>query len=46
LDEGVVVANGPALQILCDEAFMLEHGLEKPHILQHRHPHDGRAMAV
>jgi energy-coupling factor transporter ATP-binding protein EcfA2 len=46
LDEGVVVANGPALEILSDEALMLEHGLEKPHILQHRHPHDGRAMTV
>jgi len=40
LDRGTIVAAGPAVQILADEALMLEHGLERPHILLHRHPHD------
>ncbi len=39
LDEGKIVADGPAVEILSDEQFMLSHGLEKPHILRHRHPH-------
>jgi cobalt/nickel transport system ATP-binding protein len=39
LDKGVVVADGPTLQLLSDETLMLKHGLEKPHSLQHRHPH-------
>jgi cobalt/nickel transport system ATP-binding protein len=39
LDEGRVLADGPTVELLSDEAFMLAHGLEKPHILQHRHPH-------
>ncbi len=39
LDEGVVVAEGPTVELLSDEALMLAHGLEKPHILRHRHPH-------
>lgn len=39
LDQGMVVADGPTVPILADEPFMLEHGLEKPHILLHHHPH-------
>jgi len=39
LDGGEVVASGPAVEILSDEELMLAHGLEKPHSLQHRHPH-------
>ena len=39
LDAGRVVAGGPTVAILSDEQLMLAHGLEKPHILQHRHPH-------
>jgi cobalt/nickel transport system ATP-binding protein len=39
LDEGRLVAEGPALAILADEKLMLAHGLEKPHSLFHPHPH-------
>jgi cobalt/nickel transport system ATP-binding protein len=39
LDGGRVIAQGPTTEILNDEALMLAHGLERPHILQHRHPH-------
>ncbi|MBN2164546.1 MAG: ABC transporter ATP-binding protein [Pontiellaceae bacterium] len=39
LDEGRVVADGPMVGILNDEALMEEHGLERPHILRHMHPH-------
>ncbi len=39
LDEGAVVAEGPTTEVLNDEALMLAHGLERPHILRHRHPH-------
>jgi len=39
LDGGGVVASGPTIDILADEPLMLAHGLEKPHSLQHRHPH-------
>jgi energy-coupling factor transporter ATP-binding protein EcfA2 len=39
LDRGRLVADGPAQQILGDEALMLRHGLEVPHLLRHRHPH-------
>jgi cobalt/nickel transport system ATP-binding protein len=39
LDEGRVVGAGPVVSLLSDEAFMLAHGLEKPHILKHAHPH-------
>ena len=39
LDKGEVVAEGITSDILSNEALMLEHGLEKPHILQHSHPH-------
>jgi len=39
LDQGRLIAEGPALSLLSNEALMLEHGLEKPHSLLHRHPH-------
>jgi len=39
LDGGEIVADGPTLELLSDESLMVKHGLEKPHILQHRHPH-------
>ncbi|HOW80373.1 MAG TPA: ABC transporter ATP-binding protein, partial [Verrucomicrobiota bacterium] len=39
LDQGVVVANGPVPELLNDEELMLAHGLERPHILRHKHPH-------
>lgn len=39
IDKGGVVAEGFTADILSDEALMLEHGLEKPHILLHSHPH-------
>ncbi len=39
LDGGRLVAEGLTLEIISDEQLMLAHGLEKPHILQHRHPH-------
>ncbi len=40
LDAGKIVASGPTHQLLSDEALMLKHGLEKPHSLLHRHPHE------
>ena len=39
LDRGAVVAEGPAAELLDNEQLMLAHGLERPHILRHRHPH-------
>jgi len=39
LDDGLIVAEGPTAELLGNEQFMLKHGLEKPHILRHRHPH-------
>lgn len=39
LDEGRMVADGPMADILNDETLMLAHGLERPHILRHAHPH-------
>jgi cobalt/nickel transport system ATP-binding protein len=39
LDRGSVVADGPMYELLNDEKSMLEHGLERPHILRHQHPH-------
>lgn len=39
LDAGRLVAQGPAAGILADERLMLAHGLERPHILKHAHPH-------
>ncbi len=40
LDNGIIVAEGETTTILSDEKLMLDHGLEKPHSLQHRHPHN------
>ncbi|HEU5122883.1 MAG TPA: ATP-binding cassette domain-containing protein [Verrucomicrobiae bacterium] len=39
LDRGEVVAQGPVRDLLNDEPLMLAHGLERPHILRHVHPH-------
>ena len=39
LDHGQVIADGETTELLNHEDLMLAHGLERPHILQHRHPH-------
>lgn len=39
LDGGKIIADGPTATLLNDEPLMLAHGLERPHILHHRHPH-------
>jgi cobalt/nickel transport system ATP-binding protein len=39
LDRGAVVADGPTRELLNNEELMLAHGLERPHILRHAHPH-------
>ena len=39
LDGGRIVADGPTRRLLDDEPLMLAHGLERPHILRHAHPH-------
>jgi cobalt transport protein ATP-binding subunit len=39
LDRGTVVADGPVTELLDNEELMLAHGLERPHILRHHHPH-------
>jgi cobalt/nickel transport system ATP-binding protein len=39
LDGGVIVADGPTVELFSNEALMLAHGLERPHILRHLHPH-------
>jgi cobalt/nickel transport system ATP-binding protein len=39
LDGGQIVADGPTADILNDEPLMLAHGLERPHVLRHHHPH-------
>jgi cobalt/nickel transport system ATP-binding protein len=39
LDSGSIVADGPTSELLGNEELMLKHGLEKPHILRHHHPH-------
>jgi len=39
LNGGTVAADGPTREILNDEMLMLAHGLERPHILRHFHPH-------
>ena len=39
LDHGQIVADGRTIELLSDERLMLAHGLEKPHILHHLHPH-------
>ncbi|MCZ7592560.1 MAG: energy-coupling factor ABC transporter ATP-binding protein [Kiritimatiellae bacterium] len=40
LSDGEIVADGPTQTVLNDEPLMLAHGLERPHILLHHHPHD------
>jgi cobalt/nickel transport system ATP-binding protein len=39
LDRGEMVADGLPGEVLNDMPLMLAHGLERPHTLQHRHPH-------
>jgi cobalt/nickel transport system ATP-binding protein len=39
IDRGALIAEGPAAELLNDETLMLAHGLERPHILRHAHPH-------
>jgi cobalt/nickel transport system ATP-binding protein len=39
IDSGQLIADGVIVDILNDEGLMLAHGLERPHILRHRHPH-------
>ncbi len=39
LDGGLIVADGATESLLSDESLMLAHGLERPHILRHHHPH-------
>ena len=39
LDRGSVVADGPTRELLNNEELMLAHGLERPHMLRHAHPH-------
>jgi cobalt/nickel transport system ATP-binding protein len=39
LDGGRIVADGPTRRLLDDEPLMVAHGLERPHILRHSHPH-------
>jgi cobalt transport protein ATP-binding subunit len=39
LDHGQIVADGSTTELLSNEELMLAHGLERPHILQHLHPH-------
>jgi cobalt/nickel transport system ATP-binding protein len=41
LDGGRIMADAPTLELLSDEPLMIRHGLEKPHILLHKHPHGG-----
>jgi energy-coupling factor transporter ATP-binding protein EcfA2 len=40
MDEGRIIADGETRSVLSDECLMLAHGLEKPHSLLHRHPHE------
>jgi cobalt transport protein ATP-binding subunit len=39
LDRGEIIADGRTVDLLNDEKLMLTHGLERPHILHHLHPH-------
>jgi len=39
IDKGALIRQGPTVEILNDEELMLAHGLERPHILRHSHPH-------
>jgi cobalt transport protein ATP-binding subunit len=43
LDRGSIVADGPVVELLNNEELMLAHGLERPHILRHHHPHGEEA---
>ncbi len=45
LDKGRLVAEGDMKTILADEALMLEHGLETPHIVHHYHLAEDRLQA-
>lgn len=40
LDQGRLIADGRTVELLANETLMLAHGLERPHILHHLHPHD------
>jgi cobalt/nickel transport system ATP-binding protein len=46
LDRGLVVAEGPTVELLNNEQLMLAHGLERPHILHHRHPHGSETAGI
>lgn len=39
LSNGSIIADAPTVKLLNNEPLMLQHGLERPHILQHQHPH-------
>jgi energy-coupling factor transporter ATP-binding protein EcfA2 len=39
IDKGRLVADGLSHDLMNNENLMLEHGLERPHILRHWHPH-------
>jgi cobalt/nickel transport system ATP-binding protein len=39
IDHGQIIAEGPTPDVLNNEPLMLQHGLERPHILRHHHPH-------
>ncbi|MFH1220425.1 MAG: ATP-binding cassette domain-containing protein [Candidatus Eisenbacteria bacterium] len=39
MDRGTIVTDGRTVDVLSDQTLMLEHGLETPHVLRHRHPH-------
>jgi energy-coupling factor transporter ATP-binding protein EcfA2 len=39
LDQGQIIADGCTVELLADEKLMFAHGLERPHILHHIHPH-------
>ncbi|GAB6058888.1 energy-coupling factor ABC transporter ATP-binding protein [Desulfonatronum parangueonense] len=40
MDQGLIVADGPALEIMADEDLMTAHGQEKPHsLIPHCLPH-------
>jgi energy-coupling factor transporter ATP-binding protein EcfA2 len=45
IDCGQIVADGATNQILNDEELMLAHGLERPHILRHQHPHQSSNLS-
>jgi len=39
IDRGQIIIDGPAVDVLNNEPLMVKHGLERPHILRHLHPH-------